>query len=96
VYALSALGFFMSIMFPTIFGLGIEGLGKDTKIGSSLLVMSIVGGAIFPYIMGSIIDMNNDNIQTGYYIPAICYLVILYFAVSGYKIRQPKKEVELT
>ncbi|HEY1021593.1 MAG TPA: L-fucose:H+ symporter permease, partial [Flavisolibacter sp.] len=63
VYALSALGFFMSIMFPTIFGLGIEGLGRDTKIGSSLLVMSIVGGAIFPYIMGSIIDMNNDNIQ---------------------------------
>ncbi|RYZ29955.1 MAG: L-fucose:H+ symporter permease [Chitinophagaceae bacterium] len=87
VYALSALGFFMSIMFPTIFGLGIEGLGKDTKIGSSLLVMSIVGGAIFPYVMGSIIDMNNDDIQTGYYIPAICYVVILYFAVSGYKIK---------
>lgn len=87
VYALSALGFFMSIMFPTIFGLGIEGLGKDTKIGSSLLVMSIVGGAIFPYLMGTVIDLNNDNIQTGYYIPAVCYLVILYFAFSGYKIK---------
>lgn len=88
VYALSALGFFMSIMFPTIFGLGIAGLGKDTKIGASLLVMAIVGGAIFPYIMGTVIDMNNDNIQTGYYIPAICYLVILFFALSGYKMRE--------
>ena len=91
VYALSALGFFMSIMFPTIFGLGIAGLGRDTKIGASLLVMSIVGGAIFPYIMGTLIDMNNDDIQIGYYIPAICYVVILYFAISGYKIKsQPK------
>lgn len=87
VYALCGLGFFMSIMFPTIFGLGLEGLGQNTKIGASLLVMSIVGGAIFPYIMGTIIDMNNDDIQTGYYIPAICYLVILYFAISGYKIK---------
>lgn len=87
VYALCALGFFMSIMFPTIFGLGIEGLGKDTKIGSSLLVMSIIGGAILPYLMGTIIDVNNDDIQIGYYIPAICYLIILYFAVSGYKIK---------
>ena len=87
VYALSALGFFMSIMFPTIFGLGIEGLGKDTKIGASLLVMSIIGGAIFPYIMGTIIDMNNDDIQMGYTIPAICYMVILYFSVKGYKIK---------
>lgn len=87
VYALSALGFFMSIMFPTIFGLGLEGLGRDTKIGASLLVMSIVGGAIFPYIMGTIIDLNNDNIQLGYYLPAICYAVILYFAISGYKVK---------
>jgi MFS transporter, FHS family, L-fucose permease len=87
VYALSALGFFMSIMFPTIFGLGIQGLGSDTKIGASLLVMSIVGGAIFPYVMGTIIDINNDDIQVGYYIPAVCYIVILYFALSGYKIK---------
>lgn len=88
VYALCALGFFMSIMFPTIFGLGIAELGRDTKIGSSLLVMSIIGGAIFPYLMGTVIDMNNDNIQIGYFIPAVCYLVILLFSISGYKIRR--------
>jgi len=89
VYALSALGFFMSIMFPTIFGLGIEGLGADTKIGSSLLVMSIIGGAIFPYLMGTVIDLNNDDIQKGYLIPAVCYAVILFFALYGYKVRKP-------
>ena len=86
VYALGALGFFMSIMFPTIFGLGIQGIGDDTKPGSSWLIMSIVGGAILPYGMGSLIDHYGDNIQIGYSIPLVCYLVILFFAVKGYKI----------
>jgi FHS family L-fucose permease-like MFS transporter len=95
VYALGGLGFFMSIMFPTIFSLGIEELGQDTKIGASLLVMSIVGGAIFPYIMGTVIDMRGDDIQSGYIVPLICFVVILYFGVSGYKIRNHQKPVEL-
>ncbi len=95
IYALGALGFFMSIMFPTIFSLGIEELGSDTKIGASLLVMSIVGGAIFPYLMGTVIDLNHDNIQSGYVIPLVCYLVVLYFALVGHKIRVHEKPVEL-
>jgi FHS family L-fucose permease-like MFS transporter len=95
VYALCGLGFFVSIMFPTIFALGIVDLGEDTKIGSSLLIMSIIGGAIFPYIMGSIIDMSNDNIQSGYIVPLLCFLLIIYFGVSGYKVREAKKGVEL-
>lgn len=86
VYALGALGFFMSIMFPTIFGLGIQGIGDDTKPGSSWLIMSIVGGAILPVLMASIIDYYGDNIQIGYTIPLICFLVILYFGLKGYKI----------
>jgi len=86
VYALGAIGFFMSIMFPTIFALGIEGIGDDTKPGSSWLIMSIVGGAILPFGMGSLIDMYGDNIQIGYSIPLICFLVILYFGLRGYKI----------
>lgn len=86
VYALGGLGFFMSIMFPTIFGLGIDGIGDDTKPGSSWLIMSIVGGAILPYGMGTLIDMNGDNIQIGYCIPLVCYLVIFYFGLKGYKI----------
>jgi FHS family L-fucose permease-like MFS transporter len=88
VYCLGAIGFFMSIMFPTIFALGIDGIGEDTKPGSSWLIMSIVGGAIMPYIMGAVIDMNGDSIQIGYIVPLICFLIILYFGVSGYKIKK--------
>ena len=56
VYAVVAVPFFMSIMFPTIFALGIKDLGEETKIAASFLVMSIVGGAIFPVFMGMISD----------------------------------------
>lgn len=86
VYALGAIGFFMSIMFPTIFALGIDGIGDDTKPGSSWLIMSIVGGAILPYGMGTLIDFNGDRIQIGYSIPLFCFLVILYFGIKGYKV----------
>lgn len=95
VYALCGLGFFVSIMFPTIFALGIIDLGEDTKIGSSLLIMSIIGGAIFPYLMGTIVDMSHDKVQPGYIVPLVCFLVIIYFGISGYKIRQHEKPVEL-
>ena len=86
VYALGAIGFFMSIMFPTIFALGIDGIGEDTKPGSSWLIMSIVGGAILPFGMGSLIDAYGDDIQIGYSIPLVCFVIIFYFAVKGYQI----------
>ena len=85
VMALGGLGFFMSIMFPTIFSLGISGLKENTKPGSSLIVMAIIGGAIFPVIMGYIIDHYNDNIQIGYWVPMACYTVVLYFGLVGHK-----------
>ncbi len=85
VLALGGLGFFMSIMFPTIFSLGIKGLKEDTKSASSLIVMSIIGGAIFPVLMGYIIDENNDNIQIGYIVPLICFIVVLLFGWKGHK-----------
>lgn len=88
VYCLGAIGFFMSIMFPTIFGLAIDGLGDDTKPGSSWLVMSIVGGALLPYTMATVIDLNHDHIQTGYIIPLVCFLVVLFYGLSGYKIKK--------
>ncbi len=95
IYALGAMGFFMSIMFPTIFALGLVNLGHETKIGGSLLVMAIVGGAVFPFIMGRIIDMYNDNIQAGYVVPLVCFLVIIYFGIRGYKVQEPEQHVEL-
>jgi MFS transporter, FHS family, L-fucose permease len=83
VWAVVLIGFFHSIMFPTIFALGIKNLGPLTKRGSSLMVMAIVGGAIFPAIMGRISDAT--NIQTAFIVPLICYVYILYFGLVGYK-----------
>jgi len=84
VYALMGVPFFMSIMFPTIFAMGITGLGEETKIASSFIVMAIVGGAIFPFLMGRISDATGGNIQIAYIVPAICFVVIAFFA---YKFR---------
>jgi FHS family L-fucose permease-like MFS transporter len=80
VYAVVLIPFFMSIMFPTIFAMGISGLGEEAKIGSSFLVMSIVGGAIFPLAMGQISDATGGNIQLAYLVPILCFIVIGYFA----------------
>ena len=82
VYAVIGICFFMSIMFPTIFALGIKGLKADTEFGSSLLIMSIVGGAIMPRIFGYISDGTGD-IQYGYIVPLLCFAVILYFGWKG-------------
>lgn len=81
VYALIGTNFFMSIMFPTIFGLGVRNLGEYTKLGSSLIIMSIVGGAILPPVMGLIAD--ESIIQNALYIPAVCFLVVAYYGWKG-------------
>jgi FHS family L-fucose permease-like MFS transporter len=86
VYAVMATPFFMSIMFPTIFALGIKGLGEETKIASSFLVMSIIGGAFGAVFMGLISD-KTGSIQTAYIVPLICFVVVLFYAISGYKIK---------
>ena len=86
VYALMAVPFFMSIMFPTIFALGIKGLGEESKIASSFLVMSIVGGAIIPLFMGLVSD-KTKSIQSAYIIPLLCFLFVLYFGIRGYKVK---------
>ncbi|MEP7320720.1 MAG: L-fucose:H+ symporter permease [Saprospiraceae bacterium] len=84
VYAVAAVPFFMSIMFPTIFALGIKGLGEETKIASSFLVMAIFGGAIFPLMMGQISD-RTGSIQKAYIIPLICFVFIWFFAQYKYR-----------
>lgn len=79
------LGFFHSIMFPTIFALSIRHLGPATRKGSSLLVMAILGGAIFPAMMGRVSDAT--NIQMAFAIPLVCYCFVLYFGIRGYRVR---------
>lgn len=82
--AILAISFFLSIMFPSIFALGIKGLGKNTKIGSSLLIMAIVGGAFFPPVMGFLADFT--NIHLAFLVPVLCFMVIFSFSVHGYKV----------
>jgi len=87
VYALMAIPFFLSIMFPTIFALGIKDLGEETKLASSLLVMSIIGGAFTPVMMGIISDHTHGDIQVAYVMPMICMAFILWFGLRGHRIK---------
>jgi FHS family L-fucose permease-like MFS transporter len=80
VFCLMASFFFMSIMFPTIFALSIRGLGEHTKMGSSLLVMSIVGGAIMTPLMGWIADVGGMKI--GFVIPLVCFAYIAFYGAN--------------
>jgi FHS family L-fucose permease-like MFS transporter len=77
--ALIMINFFFSIMFPTIFSLGLKDLGPHTQQGSSFIVMGVVGGALFPPVMGLIA---NKSVSTAYLLPIICYLVIFAFAYN--------------
>ncbi len=86
VIALFSTYFFMSVMFPTIFALGIKGLGPLTKKGSSVLVMSIAGGALIPIIMGRIADVS--TMALGFIIPLTCFAFIFYYGLRGYRVRR--------
>lgn len=79
VAALGLTSFFMSIMFPTIFALGIRSLGENTELGSSLLIMSIIGGALFPPAMGFLADFT--TVQWSVLLPLICFFVVMLFAL---------------
>ena len=92
LYAVIGVAFFMSIMFPTIFALGIQDIGADTKSGSSLIIMAIVGGAALPPVLGFITD-KTESIQYGYIVPLICFVVVLFFGLTGYK--HQEKAIEL-
>jgi FHS family L-fucose permease-like MFS transporter len=83
MWTLLAVGFFNSIMFPTIFSLGVAELGPLTGNGSGLLNMAIVGGAVLPVIQGTIAD--HVGLHHAFVLPVVCYLYILYYALSGSK-----------
>ncbi len=83
VYALIGIFFFMSIMFPTIFALGVKDLGKHTKEGSSFIIMSIVGGALVPYAMGAVAEAKSTAVS--FIIPLICFVVVLFYGWRGYR-----------
>jgi MFS transporter, FHS family, L-fucose permease len=71
----------MSLMFPTIYGLAVRGLGEDTKIGGSGLIMAILGGAVITAIQGQVSDMTG-SINLSYLVPLGCFVIIAYYAIS--------------
>lgn len=81
MWTILAVGIFNSIMFPTIFSLGVAELGPLTGKGSGIINMAIVGGAILPLVQGAIAD--RVGIQSAFWVPVICYLYILYYALVG-------------
>ena len=84
LYSVVAIGLFNSIMFPTIFALGIERLGPLTNKASSLLVMASVGGAVVPLAMGFLAD--RIGVQHAFLLPALCYLFILFYGLRGSRV----------
>jgi FHS family L-fucose permease-like MFS transporter len=85
--ALLFINFFFSIMFPTIFSLGLKNMGRQTQQASSFIVMGVVGGGLFPLLMGQIA---NHNVATAYYLPIICYTVIFLFGFSYTRLNTSK------
>ena len=84
IWALWVTTFFMSIMWPTVFALGVDGLGPLTKLGSSLMIMAIVGGALFPPLMGYAAD-TEFGIQVSLVIPLFGFVAVLLFGLRGWK-----------
>ena len=91
LYCLIATSAFMSLMFPTIYGIALEGIGEDATLGAAGLVMAIVGGALMPPLQGSIIDLGTIGcmaaVNVSFILPLICFVVI---AIFGYRAYQTK------
>jgi len=79
VYALIAVSACMSLMFPTIYGIGLKGLGEDAKIGAAGLVMAIIGGAVITGIQGRVSDLTG-SMHASFYVPMVCFLIIALYA----------------
>ena len=97
IYALVATSFFMSIMFPTIYGIALEGQGEDAKFGAAFLVMAIVGGALMPFAQGNMLDLGGvgyedmsflgvSEMRFSFVLCLICYIVVAVYGRKVYKV----------
>lgn len=84
VYSLMAIFFFESIMFPTIFALGVKDLGRHTKKGSSFQIMAIAGGALMPFVMGVLAEKGTAH---SYIVPLFCFVVVAWYGWKGYRVK---------
>jgi len=92
VAAMFMTSFFMSLMFPTIYALGIKGLGANTKQGGAFIVMAIVGGAAAPPAMGLLYGAWH-SMAVAMIVPLICYIVVTHYAYYGSRLRIPQPEL---
>jgi len=88
LWAIFLTSFFMSLMFPTIFALGLKELGPNTKLGGSLIVMAIVGGAVFTPLMGLIFGLAK-SMAVAMLVPLACYVFVAYYGFIGSRVRVP-------
>jgi FHS family L-fucose permease-like MFS transporter len=84
VYSLMSIFFFESIMFPTIFALGVKNLGHNTKRGASFIIMSIAGGAFMPYVMGMLSEKATAH---AYIVPLICFIIVAWYGWKAYRFK---------
>jgi len=94
-WALVSTSFFMSLMFPTIFALGVKGLGPNTKLGGSMIIMAIIGGAVWTPLMGFISDKSH-SMALAFIIPIISYIFIIYYSFIGSKPSGPLYDIKET
>ena len=80
VYSLVGISACMSLMFPTIYGLAIRGLGDDTKLGGSGLIMAILGGALITALQGQVSDLTG-SINLSFFVPVGCFAIIAFYAI---------------
>ncbi|MEN6457073.1 MAG: MFS transporter, partial [Prolixibacteraceae bacterium] len=85
IAALCAVYFFMSVMYPVIFSLGIKGLGEQVKKASSYIVLGIAGGAVCPMLMGKIADIHSMTI--GFIVPLVCFFVVFLYGWKGHRVQ---------
>ena len=85
--------FFLGIMFPTIFALGLKGLGENTKLGGSMLVMAIVGGAFFPLVLGAI-SRATGSMALGYLVPLLCFAGVGLYGFIAPRILPPPGDTD--
>jgi FHS family L-fucose permease-like MFS transporter len=90
LYCLIATSAFMSLMFPTIYGIALDGIGEDAKLGAAGLVMAIVGGALMPPLQGAIIDLGTVGflpaVNFSFFLPFICFVVIAIYGFRSYRV----------
>ena len=104
LYSLVGISLCMSVMFPTIYGIALEGVGEDAKFGAAFLVMAIVGGAIMPVLQGAILDFGGSGytdieilgvpeVNFSFVLPLICFFVVAIYGYRTYRIHSIKNQI---